>query len=225
MSAYWKASPATIEFLRDCGVVYPTEDSLAYFARLLAPPKGYLSTGRNQSIRTAFGHPDKDTAQWAAPHRTLLRLHGDVITAALSFAITPGDMPTPCGPAKKRAGKRSGLKRSAKVALVVKKEWLDRILAGEKDWEIRGEKTTRLNCWIHFAESKAGGKLVGRARVVACKHLAKSSFMKYVEHHCVTSLSDVKYKKIFAWVLEGAERFKRPFEYKHQQGAVKWVRV
>lgn len=129
------------------------------------------------------------------------------------------------GPAKKRAGKRSGLKRSAKVALVVKKEWLDRILAGEKDWEIRGEKTTRLNCWIHFAESKAGGKLVGRARVVACKHLAKSSFMKYVEHHCVTSLSDVKYKKIFAWVLEGAERFKRPFEYKHQQGAVKWVRV
>ena len=96
-SAYWKASSATIEFLRDCGVVYPTDDSLAYFARLLAPPKGYLSSGRVQSIRTAFGHPDKACAvQWTAPNRTLLLLHADVITATLSFVIAPLDMATLC---------------------------------------------------------------------------------------------------------------------------------
>ena len=38
------------------------------------------------------------------------------------------------GKVKKSAGKRSGLGRSAKRALVVKKTWLDLILAGRKTW-------------------------------------------------------------------------------------------
>ena len=42
------------------------------------------------------------------------------------------------GASKKTAGKRSALKRSAKYCLVVKKKWLDLILAGSKDWEIHG---------------------------------------------------------------------------------------
>ena len=37
------------------------------------------------------------------------------------------------GVVKKRAGKRSGVRRSAKRALVVKKKWLDLILAGQKN--------------------------------------------------------------------------------------------
>ena len=41
---------------------------------------------------------------------------------------------TETGQSKRSAGKRSGLKRSAKHALVVKKRWLDKILDGEKDW-------------------------------------------------------------------------------------------
>ena len=126
------------------------------------------------------------------------------------------------GAIKKRAGKRSGLKRSAKYALVVKKQWLDLIIAGDKDWEIRGSSTARRG-WIHFAESKAGGKLVGRARLVDCFSVARSSFETYVRRHRVPSLSMVPYKRIFAWVLQDAERFTRPFAYKHRQGAVIWV--
>ena len=37
------------------------------------------------------------------------------------------------GRRKKSAGRRSGVKRCAKVALVVQKPWLDKILAGEQD--------------------------------------------------------------------------------------------
>ena len=66
-----------------------------------------------------------------------------------------------CGRQKKSAGRRSGVKRCAKFALVVKKYWLDKILAREKDWEIRSCSTARRGL-IHFAQSKAGGKLVGR---------------------------------------------------------------
>jgi len=42
-----------------------------------------------------------------------------------------------------KGGKRSGLRRKAKVALVIKKPWLDKILSRRKTWEIRGCSTTR----------------------------------------------------------------------------------
>ena len=128
------------------------------------------------------------------------------------------------GQSKKLAGVRSGLKRSSTVALVVKKHWLDLILAGKKDWEIRGVKTTRRG-WIHLAESKATGKLMGRVRLVDCRAVARESFMEHADHHRVENVEDVKYKNIYAWVLESAERFDKPFGYMHAPGAVIWVKT
>ena len=128
------------------------------------------------------------------------------------------------GNSKKKAGARSGVKRSSKVALVVKKRWLNKILDGEKDWEIRSSNTSRRG-WIHLAESKACGKLMGRARLVDCFELSKSQFGKSRCHHCVRYLSEVPYNRMFAWVLNDAERFEKPFMYEHAQGAVIWVRL
>ena len=116
------------------------------------------------------------------------------------------------------------MKRSSKVALVVKKQWLDTILNGEKDWEIRSSNTSRRG-WIHFAESRAGGRLLGRAQLVDCFELTKTEFTTQKIHHCVPRLSEVPYKRMFAWVLENAERFQKPFEYEHTPGVVIWVRV
>ena len=45
------------------------------------------------------------------------------------------------GRKKKSAGRRSGVKRCAKFALVVKKYWLDKVIALEKDWDLRKRKT------------------------------------------------------------------------------------
>ena len=45
------------------------------------------------------------------------------------------------GRKKISAGRRSGVKRCAKFALVVKGYWLDKILAREKDWEILQRST------------------------------------------------------------------------------------
>ena len=115
------------------------------------------------------------------------------------------------------------MKRCAKFALVVKKHWLDKILAGEKDWEIRGCSATRRG-WIHLAESKAGGRLVGRARLVDCVELKKPTFRQHVHRHCVPRLSMVPYKRVFAWALEDAERITPPLTYEHRQGAVIWAK-
>ena len=128
------------------------------------------------------------------------------------------------GKLKKDAGKRSGLRRSSTRALVVKKKWLDLILAGAKTWEIRGSSTSKRG-WVHFAESQAGGKLRGRARLVNCFLVPKESFQRHYKKHCVPSLTMVPYVRIYAWVLEDAEEFKKPFEYEPKPGAVIWVDV
>jgi len=106
----------------------------------------------------------------------------------------------------------------------VKTHWLDKILAGEKDWEIRGCATARRG-WIHPAESRAGGTLVGRARLVDCIPIPRATFNSHVRRHCVRNVADVPYKNIFAWVFEDAEHFAKPFDYKHTLGAVIWVKV
>ena len=126
------------------------------------------------------------------------------------------------GSVKKRAGERSGVRRSAKSALVVKKRWLEKILAGRKTWEIRGGPTKKRG-WIHLAQSGSTGKLMGRGKLVDVRRLSRRSFEQNVSHHCVDSWDDVKYKKPYAWVLEDAERFERPFPYEHKKGAVIWV--
>ena len=131
---------------------------------------------------------------------------------------------TTTGRKKKRAGKRSGVRRSAKRALVVKKRWLDLILAGQKKWEIRGSSTAKRG-WIHFAESQAGGKLMGRARLVDCFPVSRESFVRNFHQHRVPSLSMVPYRTPYAWVLENCEKFDKAFNYERKQGAVIWVGV
>jgi len=128
------------------------------------------------------------------------------------------------GSDKKAAGTRSGLKRSATTALVVKKQWLDKLLTGEKDWEIRGSYTCRRG-YVHFAESGAGGALRGRARLVDCIPVSKAAFGSFFNRHRIPSVEDVPYKNIYAWVFEDAERFATPFGYEHKPGAVSWVRL
>ena len=90
------------------------------------------------------------------------------------------------GSVKKKAGERSGVKRSAKSALVVKRRWLDNILAGRKTWEIRGGPTTKRG-WIHFAQSGSTGKLMGRARLVGCHRVSRSAFEQDDCDYCVDS--------------------------------------
>ena len=124
---------------------------------------------------------------------------------------------------KKEAGQRSGLRRKAEVALVIKEFWLDKILAGKKVWEIRSSPTKRRG-WIHLAQSKSG-TLRGGANLVDCLRVERGEFLKHRNRHCVQNLKYIKYKKIWAWVLEGARAYTIPFSYHHRTGAVIFVRV
>ena len=78
---------------------------------------------------------------------------------------------------------------------------------------------------MFFAQSKATGQLFGRARLVDCFELSADTFEAHAHRHCVAAWSSLTYKRAFAWVLEQAERFEKPFAYAHRPGAVVWVNV
>ena len=69
---------------------------------------------------------------------------------------------TKTGTIKKRAGKRNGVRRSAKRALAAKKEWLELLLSGRKKWEIRG------NPLPSAAETRS--KIINPISSVSCSH-------------------------------------------------------
>ena len=176
--------------------------------------RGYLRNAGNASARGYLRNAGN------ASCRGYLRNAGNA--CARGYPRNAGNVLT--GKLKKDAGKRSGLRRSSTRALVVKKKWLDLILAGAKTWEIRGCSTSKRG-WVHFAESQAGGKLRGRARLVNCFCISTESFHRHYKKHCVPSLSVVPYVKIYAWVFEDAEEFEKPFEFEPKPGAVTWVAV
>ena len=124
------------------------------------------------------------------------------------------------GASKRRAGKRSALRRCAPVALVIKETWLRRILSGEKTWEIRATATMRRGR-IHLAQS--GGLLMGSATISGCTRLKRGDFLKHQDKHCISRLKQIPYKVIWAWHLESVRRYTKPFPFKKSRGAMIWA--
>ena len=129
---------------------------------------------------------------------------------------------TNSGQKKKFAGKRSALRRSTKMLLVVKNPWLELILAGKKVWEIRGESTKVRG---KIALSGRGGRIDGQCHITNSLAIDKGVLRKHVAKHCVKDLGVIPYPRPHAWVLSKARRYKTPFEYSHLRGAIKWVKL
>ena len=94
------------------------------------------------------------------------------------------------GKTKKRAGQRSGLRRRAAIALIIKTSWLEKIFKRDKQWEIRGTATTRRGR-IHLAQP--GGLLMGSAVLAGCTLVERKDFLKHKDKYCIHSLSSVTY--------------------------------
>src|SRR5574344_2256287 len=105
--------------------------------------------------------------------------------------------------------------------LIIKKEWLDKIFAGQKDWEIRSSKTNiRGTIFLIQSGSK---KIFGQCDIIDCKQLSIQDFQSNQKHHCISKLEKLPYKKTFAWVITNVKKFEKPISYNHPLGAVIWV--
>ena len=129
---------------------------------------------------------------------------------------------TTIGKNKRNAGVRSRLKRSTKNMLVVKDPWHDKILNGQKTWEVRGSNTTKRGL-VHLALSGAGGRIVGRCHITDSFPVKKRVLRKHFAKHRIKDLSVVAYRNPHAWVLSKSLRYSKPFVYTHKQGAILWA--
>ena len=108
--------------------------------------------------------------------------------------------------------------------LIIKKHWLDQILARKKTWEIRGSNTKKRG-QIALIESGSGW-IVGTCEIVD-SYLVTPDLLKHNKDKTrLTELGGyfrLSYSRPHAWVIKSAKRID-PVKYDHPQGAVIWVK-
>ena len=109
--------------------------------------------------------------------------------------------------------------------LIMNPEWGERILKGEKTWEVRRSATNHIER-IKIAYSKTK-KSFGEVNLVKCIPLTKELFEKNVDKHCIHDSWEkvnARYPNPVAWVMEKPVMYKEPVPYTPHQGAVVWVK-
>jgi hypothetical protein len=109
-------------------------------------------------------------------------------------------------------------------ALLIRHPWIDKILDGEKTWEIRGSATS-IRGTIGLVPS-GSGTVIGVCDVVDCVGpLTAEAYRKNAKkagmHPSEANLG--WYRQTYAWVMTKPRYLKRPVPYQHPQGAVIWV--
>lgn len=110
--------------------------------------------------------------------------------------------------------------------LIIKKKWIELILAGKKTIEIRGSDTAKRGERIYLLES-CTHRVRGECIIESTFPISCSDWSEERENHCVDiSYADLKkkYKKPHAWVLNEVKPMKNILYYNYPKGAVIWVK-
>lgn len=109
--------------------------------------------------------------------------------------------------------------------LIIKSPYLEKILHGEKTWEIRGGNT-KIRGKIALIKS-GSGLIFGTVELIDSKKISLQEYRKSEKYHCISKESCFKphYKNIHAWILSNPIMFLEPIPYIHPQGAVIWVNL
>ena len=110
-------------------------------------------------------------------------------------------------------------------SLIIKKQYLDLILKGQKIWELRGSKTL-IRGKIGLIES-GSGLVIATAEVVDCHGpFTRTDLINHISKTQYNPQNTIlKYKQTYAWELKNIKVFSKPIPYKHPQGAIIWVKV
>lgn len=112
-------------------------------------------------------------------------------------------------------------------ALIIDSPHIERILSGEKTWEMRSR-----NCQIRGLIGlirKGSGQVVGVVEIVGVSGpLTRDELMANLDKHRRTTeqLDDPKLAKWnIAWLLDKACPLPRPVSYVHPKGAQSWINL
>ena len=104
--------------------------------------------------------------------------------------------------------------------LIIRPEWLNRILSGEKTWEIRSTACRKVGEWIWLSASQSS-TVTGRAQVVDSRHLSVEEWEATRLQHCVPGPRFYG-DRTHAWCLQGVRTTTAPLPFERKRGAVKW---
>jgi hypothetical protein len=107
-------------------------------------------------------------------------------------------------------------------ALIIKKEWLDKIFDDEKIWEMR-TTLTKIRGKIKLIES-GSGLILGECEIINSFKPSDNELLANISKHKVEDISLLN-KWCCAWVIKNPIRYNTPIAYKHPQGAVIWVNL
>lgn len=109
--------------------------------------------------------------------------------------------------------------------LIIDTPWIDHILEGRKDWEMRSQATS-VRGWIGLIR-KGSGQVVAIARLVDCgKTLTPDEMVANETRHRIPERmirSGEVAKWCVPWKLADIRPLETPVPYEHKSGAVIWV--
>lgn len=111
-------------------------------------------------------------------------------------------------------------------ALLIRRPWVDKILDGEKTWEIRGSRTSVRETIALVASGS--GTVIGVCDLVDCIGPLKAEEFRKNAKKAGMRPSEATlgyYRQTFAWVMAKPKKLKTPIEYEHPPGAIIWVRL
>lgn len=107
---------------------------------------------------------------------------------------------------------------------ILKKEWAEKILSGEKTLEIRN-RNTKIRGTVGVIISGTS-KVWGTIDIVDSIKIPDDEFESYNTLHRINcSRNDLSYKQIYGWKLENPVRYSEPIPYEHKLGCVIWVNL
>jgi hypothetical protein len=113
------------------------------------------------------------------------------------------------------------------LILLIRQPWLELILSGEKTWEMRS-KPTNIRHRILLAEPGTG-LCSGQAIISDCVKIERADFARHADKHQVRSPAGIaiidNYQDIYAWQLRDVTRLSVQRPFKHNPGAITWVRL
>ncbi|MEW4459324.1 hypothetical protein AB1K42_14620 [Roseibium algicola] len=109
--------------------------------------------------------------------------------------------------------------------LIIADPWIEHILEGQKDWEMRAQATSHRG-WFGLIR-KGSGQGVGLARLTECGlPLSPDEMIASHEHHRIPETmirSGAVSRWIIPWKLADFRPLEQPVSYENKSGAVTWV--
>ena len=105
--------------------------------------------------------------------------------------------------------------RAGDRILVLREEWLERILSGEKDLEIRGRRLREGDVWLGCRSNILGKARLGSATKIA----TKQAWAALRSRHLVAG-AGLPYKTTWGLPLRSVTRLRAKVPYVHRRGAI-----